>query len=490
MTDVAPGTTVVLGEAGSGKARTDLDAAIADGTLTGVAVDTLPRIAVATDVGVEFIVPDGAARLSTIPLDGGAHGLAMVTGLDNPKLFATSGGAEKPSYDVIAVGGDPAKNGPTDNGLGLGLQPLPAPGTWIAYDAASQMVHILGLAPGVTSTAGPWTVYVVEPHGNAVFADARLPDGFTASAWGSDFNPDYPASDRQQIMVFDNAGTMASIDAGSHAFAWRLPGVIAGALTAALIYLLTRILFRRRLVAALVGLFVIADGMFFVQSRIGMNDVYVGLFIIAAYTVFAAVWTGWWKGRAAFWLAMPIMGVLLGLALASKWVAAYAIGALLLLILVRSALGRVLAILGLIGITGVLGYMAISVPAATPGGDPGFGNLTFLFIMVALTLLAVVVAVLHPIAWTDEEMRFAVIAPAALGGLVFFGALATGRISKRDRPWVALGDAVAARDRPGVRVAGRLRPVLVGRTLRVRAAGRPAGPRRPDPAARPAGHAS
>ena len=439
MTDVAPGTTVVLGEAGSGKARTDLDAAIADGTLTGVAVDTLPRIAVATDVGVEFIVPDGAARLSTIPLDGGAHGLAMVTGLDNPKLYATSGGAEKPSYDVIAVGGDPAKNGPTDKGLGLGLQPLPAPGTWIAYDAASQMVHILGLAPGVTSTAGPWTVYVVEPHGNAVFADARLPDGFTASAWGSDFNPDYPASDRQQIMVFDDAGTMASIDAGSHAFAWRLPGVIAGALTAALLYLLTRILFRRRLVAALVGLFVIADGMFFVQSRIGMNDVYVGLFIIAAYTVFAAVWTGWWKGRAAFWLAMPIMGVLLGLALASKWVAAYAIGALLLLILVRSALGRVLAILGLIGITGVLGYMAISVPAATPGGDPGFGNLTFLFIMVALTLLAVVVAVLHPIAWTDEEMRFAVIAPAALGGLVFFGALATGRISSA----VALGSLSA-----------------------------------------------
>jgi hypothetical protein len=70
------------------------------------------------------------------------------------------------------------------------------------------------------------------------------------------------------------------------------------------------------------------------------------------------------------------------------------------------------------------------VPAATPGGDPGFGNLTFLFIMVALTLLAVVVAVVHPIAWTDEEMRFAVIAPTAVGGLVFFGALATGRLDK------------------------------------------------------------
>ena len=339
------------------------------------------------------------------------------------------------------VGGDEAKDRVVDQGK----HPLPGPGFQVTYDPASQMVHILGLAPNVDNPVGEAyqadvsTVYVVEPHGNAVFADARLPDGFVPSAWASDFNPDYPSSDRQQILVFNGEGGMASIDAGSHAFAWRLPGVIAGALMAGLLYLLTRILFRRRLVAGLVGLFVIADGMFFVQSRIGMNDVYVGLFIIAAYTVFAAVWTGWWKGRAAFWIAMPVIGVLLGLALASKWVAAYAIGALLLLVLVRSALGRVLAILGLIGITSVLGYMAISLPAPASGGDPGFGNLTFLFIMIALTLLAVVVAVVHPIAWTDEEMRFAVIAPAALGALVFFGALATGRLDRT----IAIGSLTA-----------------------------------------------
>ena len=104
--------------------------------------------------------------------------------------------------------------------------------------------------------------------------------------------------------------------------------------------------------------------MLFVQSRIGMNDVYVGLFIVAAYTLFAALWTGWWRRRGAFWLAMPIIGVLLGLALASKWVAAYAIGALVLLLLVRSALGRVVSILGLIAITGVLGYLAWPSPRA------------------------------------------------------------------------------------------------------------------------------
>ena len=173
--------------------------------------------------------------------------------------------------------------------------------------------------------------------------------------------------------------------------------------------------------AGLVALFVVVDGMFFVQSRIGMNDVYVGLFIIAAYTVFAAVWTGWWRGRAAFWLAMPVIGLLLGLALASKWVAAYAIGALILLILIRSALGRVLAILGLIGITAVLGYLAITVPEGQ-----GLGNLTFLVMMLALTLIGVVTAVVHPVAWTDEEMRLAVAAPVTLGTLVFLAAVASG----------------------------------------------------------------
>jgi C-terminal four TMM region of protein-O-mannosyltransferase/Dolichyl-phosphate-mannose-protein mannosyltransferase len=423
LTDASPGTTVVLGDPGSGDARTALDAAIADGTLPGIQVDTVARTAVASDDGVVFIDTERPSVVSTIELTGGAHGLGVVTGIDDTKLYATSGDATAPSYAVIATGGKAAENGPVNQGLNK----LPAPGTWVAFDEASQQVHILGLAPDATE-AGPWTVYVVEPHGNAVYADARLPDGFVPSAWGADFNPAYPSEDRQQLLVFDGSGASVSINTGSHAFAWRFPGVIAGALTAALLYLLARILFRRRLVAGLVGLFVIVDGMFFVQSRIGMNDVYVGLFIVAAYTAFAALWTGWWRGRAAFWLAMPAIGVLLGLAMASKWVAAYAIGALVLLILVRSALGRVMAILGLIAITGVLGYMAISVPPAAGSTDPGFGNLTFLLIMVALTLLAVVVAVIHPIAWTDDEMRFAVGAPLALGALVFFGALAFGTL--------------------------------------------------------------
>ena len=57
-----------------------------------------------------------------------------------------------------------------------------------------------------------------------------------------------------------------------------------------------------------------------------------------------------------------------------------------------------LAILGLIGVTGVLGYLAISVPEGS-----GFGNMTFLLIMVALTLVG-------PAAAADRSMSRAVAA--------------------------------------------------------------------------------
>ena len=39
-------------------------------------------------------------------------------------------------------------------------------------------------------------------------------------------------------------------------------------------------------VGIVVAILCLADGMLFVQSRIGMNDAYVGLGIVAAYTLF------------------------------------------------------------------------------------------------------------------------------------------------------------------------------------------------------------
>jgi 4-amino-4-deoxy-L-arabinose transferase-like glycosyltransferase len=415
LSSATTGSTVVLGSPGSGDTRKAVEEAIADGRLAGVEIVDLPRVAVATKDGVTFLDPATAGESSATPLDGGAHGMALVTGIDDTKLYVTTGTDDAPAYEIIQVSGDEAANGPLDKGS----NPLPGPATRVAYDAATQEVHILGQRPD----GNGWTVYVVEPHANAVYADAALPPAMEPAGWAMDVEPDYQTDDREQLLVFGSEGQTAAIPVGSHAFAWRLPGVIAGVVMAACIYLLARILFRRRSVAVAAAAFIVLDGMAFVQSRIGMNDAYVGMFIVAAYTLFAAIWTGWWRGRAAFWIGMPIVGVLLGLGLASKWVAAYAIGALLILLLVRSALGRVVAILALIGLTAVLGYLAIAVP---PG--EGAGNIPFLAIMMALTLVAIVTAIFHPIAWTDEETWFALVAPTALGAVIFFGALAIGRL--------------------------------------------------------------
>ena len=438
-----PSVPVILGDPGGKETRTAIEAAIVDGSLAGLEIVELPRIAVATANGLTFFDPATAAVSGALEFEGGAHGMARVIGIEDPRLYVTTGPPGDPAYEVVTIGGDSAEDGPRS----LGRHPLPGPGTRVAYDDATQMVHVLGRTPTARDDGAGWTVYVIEPHANAVFADAVLPAAMTPAAWAMDVDDQYPSEDRQQLLVFGADGISASIDVGSHAFAWRLPGVLAGALMALCLYVLARILFRRRLVAGLVAVMVVLDGMLFVQSRIGMNDVYVGLFIVAAYTLFAAIWTGWWRGRGSFLVGMPVIGLLLGLALASKWVAAYAIGALALLVLVRSALGRVLAIVGLISITSVLGYMAIAVPGAasaeggagTQGGigsllpalfsGQALGNFTFLLIMIGLTLIAVVVAVAHPIAWTDEEQWVAVAAPAAAGALVFLGALALGRAS-------------------------------------------------------------
>jgi len=388
--------------------RTAVDAAIAEGRLEGARIAEVGRVAVSGAEGVTLLAADGAS-MGSVPLSGPALGAAQVTGVgDDPELYIATTNPETGDGAVAVVTLDDDVSGaPT-------MLPMPGQVSDVRFDPASEMVHVVGRTPDGAAA----TVYVIEANGRSVFADQRLP--FDPSAVVLDTAPLYPAADRGQLLAFSADGAVVSANIGDYPFAWRLPGVIAGALTLALLYLLARVLFARRSVAVLVGLFGLLDGMMFVQSRIAMNDVYVGLFILAAYTLFAWLWTGT-RARWAFWALMPLVGLLLGLAFASKWVAVYAIGALGILILVRSALGRLLLVLGLVAITTLLGWLAIAVPE---GG--GAGNLTFMLIMIVLTLLAVVVSVLHPVAWTAEEVRFAVAAPAVAGVLAGGALLAAG----------------------------------------------------------------
>ena len=212
------------------------------------------------------------------------------------------------------------------------------------------------------------------------------------------------------------------MDIGNHAYAWRIMGVIAGALLLGCLYLLVRMLFRRRAVALLTAGLVLVDGMFFAQSRIAMNDTYVALFIVAAYMLFVPIYLGLWRRRWIVALAIPAIGVLLGLALASKWVGAYAIGGIVLLVLLRSALGRLLALAAMVGLTGVLGWLAIGATSATAP----IGDATFLVLMVILTGVLAAALVVRPIRWTLDEVRFAVGAPALAGGLALLAGIVLG----------------------------------------------------------------
>ncbi|HXX61121.1 MAG TPA: phospholipid carrier-dependent glycosyltransferase [Candidatus Sulfotelmatobacter sp.] len=392
--------------------------ATADGSQSASVADpsAAALVAVPTDSGAGAVavaegdtldLRDAATLASTsqLTLPEAPTGMVLMNGLDQPTIFAAGGS----SLSWVAV---PSSGGET---LGGTLQ-MPGAVRDVAWDESSNIIHVLGRTPDGSSD----TVYVVEPNGKAVFADARLP--FSAVTMALDTQPQYPSQDRQQLLAVDSAGQLAVVDIGNHAYAWRIMGVIAGALLLGCLYLLVRMLFRRRTVALLTAGLVLVDGMFFAQSRIAMNDTYVALFIVAAYMLFVPIYLGLWRRRWVVALAIPAIGVLLGLALASKWVGAYAIGGIVLLVLLRSALGRLLALAAMIGMTGVLGWLAIG---ATSAGAP-IGDASFLVLMVVLTAVLAAAIIVRPIRWTLDEVRFAVGAPAVAGGLALLGGIVLG----------------------------------------------------------------
>ena len=203
-----------------------------------------------------------------------------------------------------------------------------------------------------------------------------------------------------------------------------------GALTAAGIYLLARSLFRRRSVGLFAAVLALAEGMLFANARIAMNDAYVTGFLVLAAALFAPVWLGSWRRWWQVGLAIPMVGVLMGLALASKWVAAYAIGGLVLLVLLRSAVGRVLALLGMTALTAVLGAIAIH---PSQGDDPQ-RNWPFLVIMVLLTLALAAAMVRRPVRLTRGEVVAAVVWLVAGGAALVLGALVAGSTLPADGP--------------------------------------------------------
>ena len=120
---------------------------------------------------------------------------------------------------------------------------------------------------------------------------------------------------------------------GCNSFGWRVSAALFGTLAVLVVYLIGRRLFRVPWAAGLAALLTATDGLFFIQSRIAMLDIFLAFFIVLA------IWLlledrartklnaqGWrpWRIAAA---------VAIGLGASTKWSAAVLIPSLALLAL-------------------------------------------------------------------------------------------------------------------------------------------------------------
>ena len=217
----------------------------------------MPLIAVSEATGVSFISPATADVVASVGFDAPARGMAKVTGIDKPTLYVALGDDR---LGLIQLGEADGKTRPRlDTTVAM-----PGDVRRVIFDEPTGMVHVLGSAPDGSAD----TIYVIEPHGNAVFADARLPFGAAAWAHRRERRPPQRATGSRSSSRRP-AGQLATVDIGNHAFAWRLPGVLAGALMAALIYLLAGSSSADARSRSSPRILVLVDGMLFARAGSG-----------------------------------------------------------------------------------------------------------------------------------------------------------------------------------------------------------------------------
>ena len=128
-------------------------------------------------------------------------------------------------------------------------------------------------------------------------------------------------------------------DLGFNTFGWRLMSAVFGSLTVPLMYLFARKLWPNRLFAITAGTLVCFDGMFFVQSRIGMIDIFPIFLIILSYTVFLFHLDS--RTERESLVTLLLTGVALGLAVAAKWIALAALVSIVFFLVMRPVMRRV-----------------------------------------------------------------------------------------------------------------------------------------------------
>jgi len=125
---------------------------------------------------------------------------------------------------------------------------------------------------------------------------------------------------------------------GDTPYGWRFFGALLGSVSTIVIYLLARRLWASPWWAAMAALLLSVEGLWFVQSRIAMLDIYAAFFTLVGVwllledrdrTVLDHAGMRWWRigAIAAFgvalatkWSVLPLVAMALGMALAWDWV--------------------------------------------------------------------------------------------------------------------------------------------------------------------------
>ena len=106
-------------------------------------------------------------------------------------------------------------------------------------------------------------------------------------------------------------------DLGFNTFGWRIAVCLFGTLTVPLMYLLAFKLWPNRLFAVAAGTMCCFDGLFFIQSRIGMIDIIPIFFTMLAYVLFLVHLES--RTPRGAMVTLLLVGAVLGFAISSKW---------------------------------------------------------------------------------------------------------------------------------------------------------------------------
>jgi dolichyl-phosphate-mannose-protein mannosyltransferase len=185
-------------------------------------------------------------------------------------------------------------------------------------------------------------------------------------------------------------------DLGFDTFGWRIMSVIFGSLCVPMMYLFARKLWPNRLFAITAATLVCFDGMFFVQSRIGMIDIFPIFLIMLAYTVFLVHLES--RSERDAIVTLLLTGVAIGLAVAAKWVALAALATIVFFLVMRPVLRRVGIGLG----EDREGSWRWGL---SDGPDHPGGARSSLYVPTALLAFVLIPIVIYVVSWTPFFVR-------------------------------------------------------------------------------------